>query len=165
MKSTINLVCILSVSFFATFSFADNKISDIEKLRPMTVYKSPTCGCCGEWVTHIEEANFATRIKHPENLTFVKEALGISPQYQSCHTGVKAGYFFEGHIPAEIIHRFLAESPKDVLGLAVPGMPLGSPGMDFGGDYSPYKVLLINEDGSSITYAEVSADSIKYSND
>jgi hypothetical protein len=127
--------------------------------KPLVVYKSPTCGCCGDWVDHMSEAGFSTKIQHPKDLNTIKDELGIAPVYQSCHTATLQDYLFEGHIPAEVVKHFLAEEPKNAIGLAVPGMPLGSPGMDFGGDnYRSYQVLQLNKDGSSSVYSEVSGD-------
>lgn len=122
----------------------------------LDVYKSPTCECCGRWVSHIDAKGFDATTHHPADLNLVKQKLGIQAQYQSCHTGVsKEGYVFEGHIPAEVMQKFLAEKPKGVVGLAVPGMPIGSPGMGMGGRYDDYDVLLLNKDGSSSVYARI----------
>ncbi len=148
--------------FMSSSTYGDGRNSSLESLRPITVYKSPTCGCCEAWVNHLKSADFSVRIKHPENLDNLKKTLGISPPHQACHTGVKSGYYFEGHIPADVIRHFLEESPDDVAGLAVPGMPMGSPGMDVSGRYQPYEVLKINKDGRSTPYARVSVDGIVY---
>ncbi|MFT7222894.1 MAG: hypothetical protein ACI82Z_000425 [Cellvibrionaceae bacterium] len=154
----------------ASMSYADNGnagnnnkgASDLDGSKPMAVYKSPTCGCCGDWVDYMKSADFAVRIHHPNNLNEIKKQLGVSPRYQSCHTGIKNGYFFEGHIPAEVVKHFLEAKPDAVAGLAVPGMPMGSPGMDVSGRYRPYEVVKIHKDGSSQPYARVSADAIVY---
>lgn len=148
--------------FMSSSTYGDGRNSSLESLRPITVYKSPTCGCCEAWVKHLKSADFSVRIKHPENLDNLKKTLGISPPYQACHTGVKSGYYFEGHIPADVIRHFLEASPDDVAGLAVPGMPMGSPGMDVSSRYQPYEVLKINKDGRSMPYARVSVDGIVY---
>ncbi|ORU91408.1 MAG: metal-binding protein [Cycloclasticus sp. symbiont of Poecilosclerida sp. N] len=122
----------------------------------LDVFKSPTCECCGRWVNHIDSLGFKAVIHHPLDLSGVKQKLGVAPQYQSCHTGVsKEGYIFEGHIPAEVMQRFLAERPKNALGLAVPGMPVGSPGMEMGDRYDSYDVLLLKKDGSSQVYERI----------
>lgn len=129
------------------------------QFKELVVYKSPTCGCCGDWADHMSEAGFSTKIQHPKDLNTIKDQLGIAPVHQSCHTATLQDYLFEGHIPAEVVKHFLAEEPKGAIGLAVPGMPLGSPGMDFGGDnYRQYQVLQLNSDGSSSVYGEVSGD-------
>lgn len=124
----------------------------------MEVYKSPTCGCCGLWVSHIEDSGFAASIREPSSMDTIKKKLNIPNKMQSCHTAVSAeGYFFEGHIPAKHISAFLANPPKDALGLAVPGMPVGSPGMEIGDRFTPYDVLLLKADGSSEVFAVVSS--------
>jgi hypothetical protein len=141
---------------------SSNPITDTTSI---TVFKSANCGCCGLWVDHIEQAKFTAQIKHPQNLATIKQQLGISPEHQSCHTSVIGNYVFEGHIPAEIVQHFLAMAPEHSKGLSVPGMPLGSPGMDARGDFRPYDVLLLKQDGSSVLYASVSSNEIIYSED
>jgi len=132
---------------------ANNEITELIKLD---VFKSPSCGCCVGWMRHIEQKGFQTTTHHPADLQQLKYELGVAPQYQSCHTGVsKEGYVFEGHIPAEVMQQFLAEKPDNALGLAVPGMPMGSPGMEMGDRRDDYDVLLLNKDGSSQVYARI----------
>ena len=122
----------------------------------LDVFKDENCGCCVGWVDHMQEAGFASKINHPRDLNGVKEDLGVLPKWQSCHTAVtKGGYVFEGHIPAKYIEQFLASPPEGALGLAVPGMPLGSPGMEMGGRFTPYDIVLMNKDGSSSVFAHV----------
>lgn len=122
----------------------------------LTVFKSPTCGCCTVWMEHLEQRDFAVSSQHPDDLDALKQRLNIKPQYQSCHTAVSVeGYVFEGHVPAALIKRFLAEKPKDAIGLAVPGMPIGSPGMEVGERFQPYEVLLLKKDGSIEVYEKV----------
>lgn len=122
----------------------------------LEVLSSPTCGCCGKWVEHLQHNGFEATVHHPTDLNQEKMARGIAPRYQSCHTGVsEGGYVFEGHIPAHVIQRFLVEKPQGAIGLAVPGMPLGSPGMEMGDRFSPYEVLLLMADGSSSVYARI----------
>jgi len=122
----------------------------------LTVYKRESCGCCNDWITHLDKNNFHTQAVNDENLTQFKLDKGIAPRFHSCHTAVSTdGFVFEGHIPAKYIQTFLANKPIDAIGLAVPAMPAGSPGMEMGDRFSPYKVLLLNKDGSFTTYAEV----------
>ena len=122
------------------------------------VYKSPTCGCCGEWVEHLQNKGFTAAVHHPDDLDGVKRERGIEQQYQSCHTAVsEQGYVFEGHIPARDIRAFLKNPPQDAIGLAVPGMPVGSPGMEVGDRFTPYDVLLLKEDGSSEVFRHVAS--------
>ncbi|PCJ19255.1 MAG: metal-binding protein [Gammaproteobacteria bacterium] len=121
----------------------------------MQIYKSPTCACCGEWVDHLTNAGFTTETHNTQNLSPIKSKYNISPRYQSCHTGVMGDYVFEGHIPATIIQRFLKEKPAGAFGLTVPGMPIGSPGMEMGDRYDDYDVLLLKNDGSTEVYQQV----------
>lgn len=122
----------------------------------LNVFKDENCGCCVGWIDYMQEAGFASKINHPRDLNGVKEDLGVLPKWQSCHTAVtKGGYVFEGHIPAKYIEQFLASPPEGALGLAVPGMPLGSPGMEMGGRFTPYDIVLMNKDGSSSVFAHV----------
>ncbi len=131
--------------------------------KQFDVYKSPTCGCCTEWITHTEKRGFSSNTFHPADLTAQKEALGVARQYHSCHTAVtKEGYVFEGHVPARLIEKFLQSPPKGALGLAVPGMPAGSPGMEMGDRFTPYEVLLLKKDGSSEVYEAISKQSEQY---
>ncbi len=98
----------------------------------LEVWKTSTCGCCGKWVDHMREAGFEV-VAHDvsqRELTAVKVEKGITPELASCHTAVIGGYVVEGHVPAEDLKRLLAERPVDVQGIAVPGMPIGSPGME-----------------------------------
>lgn len=124
----------------------------------LNVFKSPTCTCCEKWVANLETNGFHSTVYHPADLNQEKLKRSIASQYQSCHTAVSTeGYVFEGHVPANLIKRFLAEKPKNALGLAVPGMPAGSPGMEMGDRFSPYDVLLLNADGSSSVYARINS--------
>ena len=114
----------------------------------MRVYMSPACGCCSFWVAHLEENGFEVESVHRHDMGDVKAGLGVAPQLSSCHTGVVNGYLMEGHVPAADIRAFLSEAP-DAQGLTVPGMPIGSPGMEMGDRVDPYDVLVFYEDGTS----------------
>jgi len=120
----------------------------------MTVYKTPTCGCCKLWVDHARAALTGYEIKtlDMDDLTEVKTRLGVPSSLQSCHTAISGPYVFEGHVPADLIKQFLARRPK-ALGLAVPGMPMGSPGMDMGGRKQPYDVVVFDKAGKTRVYA------------
>lgn len=121
--------------------------------RALTIYKSPTCGCCGAWADQMRMAGFVTEIVEQDDLAPVRERYGVPQELASCHTGVIGGYFVEGHIPAEDVRRLLDERPK-ARGLAVPGMPLGSPGMEVpDGRRDPYQVLLVARSGAVSAYA------------
>lgn len=131
--------------------------------KKLEVFKSPSCGCCKDWVSHITREGFSAVTRHPSDLNAVKARYAIEPRYQACHTGVsEAGYVFEGHIPARYIAQFLAHPPEDAIGLAVPAMPVGSPGMEAGDRFSPYRVLLLKKDGSSEVYATVDSPGQQY---
>ncbi len=122
----------------------------------LEVYKSPTCGCCEKWIAHIDLHGFSTKAHNHTDLSAFKSNKGIAPQYRSCHTAVsKDGYIFEGHVPAKFIHQFLANPPKNAIGLSVPAMPLGTPGMEVGDKFMPYHVILLKTDGSFEAYAEL----------
>lgn len=142
---------------------AHGSVSAQQPLPELTVLKSPTCGCCVKWMDHLHDHGFATSVDEPDNLAERKTALGIAPQYRSCHTGISAqGYVFEGHVPSKFIHGFLASPPEGAIGLSVPGMPVGSPGMEMGERFMQYQVLVLNEDGSSEVYAEVNTAGDQY---
>ena len=122
----------------------------------MLVHKTPTCGCCKMWVEHIKENGFIANIKDHDGLLEIKEKYKIEPKYRSCHTAVSSnGYIFEGHIPSKFISQFLSEDHPNAIGLSVPGMPLGSPGMEVDDLFTPYDVLILFNDGTSKIYAEV----------
>ena len=125
-----------------------------QALKPVVeVWKSPTCGCCKVWVEHIEANGFTVKV-HEVGNTAVRARLGIPAKLGSCHTAQLGGYAIEGHVPAREMHRLLKYKPTAV-GLAVPGMPIGSPGMDgpeYGPRRDPYDVLLVRKDGSSVPY-------------
>ena len=153
MTKFFNLIFII---FSISISSLEQGYSSSQNKFSLLVHKTPTCGCCKKWVKHLEANNFLTMIKDHQNLQKVKEQHSIKPKYQSCHTAVSQdGYVFEGHIPSKFIKQFLANPEADAIGLAVPGMPLGSPGMEVEGRFMPYDVLVLYKDGSSKVYAEV----------
>jgi hypothetical protein len=119
----------------------------------MRVYSSPTCGCCSLWVDHLEEHGFEVETQYRDDMGQVKAAFGITQPLASCHTGIVNGYLIEGHVPAADIRRLLAEAPSDVRGLAVPGMPIGSPGMEMGDRVDPYDVLLLGTSGGITVFS------------
>ena len=117
------------------------------------VWKAPSCGCCKDWIRHLESNGFRVQV-HDSGNTAARSRLGMPMQLGSCHTALIDGYAIEGHVPARQIRRLLAERPSAV-GLAVPGMPVGSPGMDgpeYGGRKDAYDVLLVRKDGSTTPY-------------
>jgi hypothetical protein len=118
------------------------------------VWKSSTCQCCGAWVKHLEANGFAVKVNDTTTgaLAALKREAGIGDKLASCHTAKIDGYFVEGHVPGSDIKRLVAERP-DAVGLAVPGMPVGSPGMEQGDEFEPYDVLLVEKDGSTEVFA------------
>jgi len=112
------------------------------------VHKSPTCSCCSGWVQHLRESGFVVQVDDTDDMDPIKARLGVPAEMAACHTAEVGGYFVEGHVPAADIRRLLAEKPA-ARGLAVPGMPMGSPGMGEPGSGPPYTVELIAADGSS----------------
>ena len=119
----------------------------------MTVYRSASCGCCTQWGAHIASAGFRIDDHVTEDMDAVKQERGVSSQQASCHTADVEGYVIEGHVPASAIHRLLTERPN-IRGLAVPGMPMGSPGMEMPGvEAELFEVLAINHDGTTSVFA------------
>lgn len=122
--------------------------------RPQVeVWKDPNCGCCKDWVVHMEANGFDVKV-HDIGNSAVRKKLGVPEKLGSCHTALVGGYAIEGHVPAREVHRLLKERPAAV-GLSVPGMPVGSPGMDgkiYGDRKDPYDVVLISRNGSSRVY-------------
>ena len=114
------------------------------------VHKSPTCGCCGNWVEHLRSNGFAVTVNDTDKLDALRAKVGVPAALAGCHTALVSGYVVEGHVPAKDIQKLLAERPK-ARGLAVPGMPAGSPGMD--APHAPgYDVLLFHADGATRVY-------------
>ncbi|TGY88597.1 DUF411 domain-containing protein [Marinicauda algicola] len=111
--------------------------------QSVVVHKTPWCGCCAAWVEHLEQHGFAVEVRNHENLTPIKAAGDVPGELHSCHTAFVDGYVIEGHVPAADIARLLAERPE-ARGLAVPGMPAGSPGMESPGHSEAYEVILFD---------------------
>ena len=143
-RDVLKFVVMSSLSLLSLKVHAQSKI-------PIEVWKSPTCGCCKDWITHLEDNGFAvTRYDTGNNR--VRARVGMPQKYGSCHTAVVEGYVIEGHVPAQDIHKLLAARPT-AIGLSVPGMPVGSPGMDgpqYKGRQDPYDVLLILGDDHQV---------------
>lgn len=148
---TLSLFCVATLSARADMSL------------DMTVYKSETCGCCLHWMDHLANNGISSTAQHPSDLSGLKGAMGIQPQMQSCHTGViDDRYVFEGHVPAKLIKQFMDSPPAGSIGLSVPRMPVGSPGMEVGDRFDPYQVMLLMEDGSAKIYATINSPSEQY---
>jgi hypothetical protein len=119
---------------------------------PMKVYKTATCGCCAKWVEHMKANGFDPTVQDLPDLAAVKMESRVPAPLQSCHTALVEGYVIEGHVPADAVQKLLAEKPRDVAGLAVPGMPIGSPGMEQGTRKDPYDILAFDKTGKSTVF-------------
>ena len=151
-KKILIIVCSITFSVFSSERINE----DFSSNSILVVHKTPTCGCCKKWMKHLEENDFNLSSQDHQNLNDIKDMHNIKPEYRSCHTAVSSdGFIFEGHIPSKYIKQFLLENHDDAIGLSVPGMPLGSPGMEFDNRFMPYDVLILFKDGSSRVYAEV----------
>ena len=128
--------------------------SSAEPVLPLVkVTKNPSCGCCKVWVERLRDAGFQVEVNDVDNLNSVKQRVGLPYGMGSCHTAEVDGYFVEGHVPVADIKRLLRERPQ-AKGIAVPGMPVGSPGMEVpSGQVQPYDVMLVGRDGSATVYA------------
>ena len=124
-----------------------------DKSSELTVYKSPTCGCCGKWIDHMKAAGFQVKVVDLDDLTEIKQASGVPMKLRTCHTAVVGNYAIEGHVPADVVKKLLAERPAGA-GIAVPGMPIGSPGMEVGNQKDSYEVLLFDKTGKTTVFAK-----------
>lgn len=150
MKRRTLLTAALGLPLASTSALAQNAPTALPVLQ---VWKDPNCGCCGDWVTYLEADGFQVQVFDSGN-TAVRKRLGLPDKFASCHTGLIGGYVIEGHVNAREIRRLLKEKPQ-AIGLSVPGMPVGSPGMDgaiYGDRRDPYDVVLVLKDGSSRVY-------------
>lgn len=161
-KTNLILALLLTLAVSACSSANENAgtVSNIKNAPiELDVYKSPTCGCCGKWIDHIKDEGILAKPHNTNNLAKLKDEKHVPKNFRSCHTAVsKDGYIFEGHIPANIVKKFLEEKPSNSIGLVVPGMPVGSPGMAYQNKFAPYNVLSINKDGSVSQYAKVNTE-------
>ena len=148
----LHFILVLAASLFA----ANNDVDVNSKSNLLLVHKTPTCGCCKEWVKHAKNYGFNVTTQDHQSLERIKSMYKIAPEYRSCHTTVSSnGFVFEGHIPSKYIEKFLSEDHSNAIGLTVPGMPLGSPGMEFDNRFMPYDILIMYSDGSSKVYAQI----------
>ncbi len=129
-------------------------VPSLASANAITVYKTATCGCCAEWVRHMEQAGFEPTVQDLDGSAFFerKRGLGVEQRLSSCHTAAVNGYVVEGHVPSSDVERLLDERP-DIAGIAVPGMPAGSPGMDYGQQSEPYNVIAFDETGGLRVFA------------
>jgi hypothetical protein len=144
----------LSLLAFAATSEPPTITSQTKKSEQpaLIVHKTESCGCCIGWVRRMEAAGFRVEVHNENKMDQIKRALGVPANLESCHTAKIDRYFIEGHVPAEDIKRLLAEHPN-AMGLAVPKMPIGSPGMEEGSHHDPYDVLLVQRSGKTSVFA------------
>lgn len=142
------IVVIFIISFYIGFDF----LSQTAKAEEIMVYKSPTCGCCKKWVKHLRKEGFNVKTKDYRDMKPIKQTFGVQSQFQSCHTAKVGKYFIEGHVSASDIKKLLKEKP-DIKGLAVPGMPMGSPGME-GHRKDKYDVIAIDKNNNVTVYSK-----------
>jgi hypothetical protein len=142
---------LVAVFLLAAGSYATAADTQPAALPVVKVWKTPTCGCCSKWVRHLEAAGFRVEATNVDNVDPIKTANGMPLKLASCHTALVGGYVVEGHVPASDVLRLLKERP-DIVGLTVPGMPPGSPGMDIPGS-PPFEVLSLGKDGKTAVYA------------
>ena len=153
------IIIAISVSLIGSFTLNPAARADhqaISSERPPTaselaikVYKSPSCGCCGDWIKHLEQNGFIVHSINENNMSLIKQQLGVPQNLQSCHTAVVDGFLVEGHVPATDIKQMASQRPA-IKGLSVPGMPIGSPGMEMGSRTEAFKVIAFKEDGSAL---------------
>ena len=148
VRTMAGLLAVVAMSHSAV---AQTKKAAVAKPQ-VTVYKTPTCGCCTSWVGHMNASGFAATATNLPDLSAIKTKNGVPASLQSCHTSLVGGYVIEGHVPAEDIKRLLKERPA-IVGLAAPGMPAGSPGMDM--PQSPaYDVIAFDKNGKTSVFAK-----------
>jgi hypothetical protein len=150
MRAKLFLISGLALAGMVVVSPSDN----LPAQGPaMTVYKTPTCGCCAKWVDHMKAAGFKVQVQDMDDLTEIKQASGVPIPIRTCHTAVVGNYVVEGHVPADLVKKMLNEKPK-MAGIAVPGMPIGSPGMESGSEKQPHDVILFDKSGKTTVYAK-----------
>lgn len=138
-------------SFLLSIAASAAFMSTTAHAAQLTVHKSPYCGCCAKWIEHVEKHGFTVKVVETEDMTAVKKRLGVPGKLASCHTTQAGSYFVEGHVPAADIKRLLAQKPQ-AAGIAVPGMPIGSPGMEAVAA-EPYATILVRRDGTTSIFA------------
>ncbi len=149
-----NLIIVVAVAAAGLLGFSI--INGTSSAQEITVYKTPTCGCCGKWIDHLEEAGFEVVTHDVNDLTGIKNMHKIPPGLRTCHTGLVDGYVVEGHVPAHFVTQLLEQKP-DIAGIGVPGMPIGSPGME-GAYNESYDVLAYTRDGRTAVFGHVEGD-------
>jgi len=163
MKAKSLLIISTLILAFVSLSYAVDQPSGVETERPRStayrpnilVYKDHHCDCCEKWIRHLEAHRFVVRVENVDDMSAIKKKIGIPRNKDACHTALIEGYFVEGHVPADDIKRLIRTKP-DAKGLIVPGMPLGSPGMEQGKMFQPYDVLLMDKSGNTTVFSHYS---------
>jgi len=150
-RKLIALVAAFGMLALTTAAVHDVRNDNAAKKPTITVYKDPSCGCCKNWIAYLTKHGYQVDAKDVSDIQGIKQTMGIPSELASCHTAVVNGYLIEGHVSAEDIDRLLAQKPK-IAGLAVPGMPMSSPGMD-GPRTKPYQVLAFDKKGKTTVFA------------
>ena len=140
----------LALGLVAALGFSTTAVAG-GAAQSIHVYKSPTCGCCGDWIDHLEENGFDVTATDTDDMGKIKADAGLIPGLGSCHTAFVGDYVVEGHVPADDIKRLLSEAPK-ATGISVPGMPIGSPGMEMGDQRDAFDTLLVLRDGEILVF-------------
>jgi len=140
----------LAIIAAVTISLAPPRLAHAD--ADVVVYKTATCGCCHNWVEHLRDEGLTVAVVNVQETQTAQRRFGVPAQLGSCHTAKAGNYFVEGHVPADLIQRLLVEQPKDIRGIAVPGMPIGSPGME-GPNPVEYEVLSVNAQGEVGVFA------------
>jgi hypothetical protein len=130
-----------------------NRAGAMDAPPTITVYKDPSCGCCTKWVDHLRSAGLRPDVRDRSDMDALKDSLGVPAALRSCHTAVMGRYVIEGHVPVADMRHLLAAAPKGVIGIAVPGMPAGSPGMEVPGRTDRYDVIAFSADGTTKLFA------------
>jgi len=142
MRKFINVIILIFISL--NLAWADEEKKPPSSLE-IAVYRSPTCGCCGKWIQHLKKNNFVVKDYVTNDMDLIKRKYGVTDVMQSCHTALVNGYVVEGHVPAADILKMINDKP-DIVGISVPGMPVGTPGMDMGGRKDPYQVVSFDKE-------------------
>ena len=154
MRKAVLSVFVTTV-LIGAFAAASAQQKPVSSRTPIVVYKTPTCGCCSMWVEHMRQNGFQPTVHDvsAEQVRAVSKAAGLRDEGTSCHTAKVGSYIVEGHVPAADVQRMLKEKPA-IAGIAAPGMPVGSPGMEVGGRKDPYTVIAFTKDGKSSVFAK-----------
>jgi hypothetical protein len=156
MTGTTRRIVIIGVAVVAAAIVGFGFLKDTSSAKEVLVYKTPTCGCCGKWVDHLKSAGYEVTTQDVNDLTGIKNMHKIPRGLRTCHTGLVDGYVIEGHVPARFVTQLLDQKP-DIAGIGVPGMPIGSPGME-GAYNESYDVLAYTADGRTAVFGHVQGD-------